>query len=76
MNRPIGSFISPQTPDNHVVMSSVLTDAGIGQRHNLTPKQLEKHKRELSKMKLTDILFSYPDGPRYDLVLNMVATAR
>jgi hypothetical protein len=51
-------------------------NAGIAQRYILKPNQLEKLRRELFEMKLSDILFSYPDGPRYDLVLNMVATAR
>ena len=46
------------------------------QRHNLNLNKLDKLRRELSEMKLSNILLSYPDGPRYDLVLNMVATAQ
>ena len=72
----IGRFISQETPTIHVTSAKVLTDEGIMAKHKITRKELLRMGKELKNMKLIDILFHYPDGARYDLLLNMVATAR
>ena len=72
----IGSFIPQQTPTTHVLSAHVLTDEGIMAKYNITRKELLRMEKELRSMKLIDVLFQYVDGVRYDLLVNMVATAR
>ena len=45
-------------------------------KYNITRIELLRMVKELRHLKLIDILFAYPDGARYDLLVNMVATAR
>jgi hypothetical protein len=72
----IGSFVPAETPGSHVHSVRVLSRLGIMAKHNLTPREFESIKKELYNIKLLDILFSYPDGPRYDIALNLIATSR
>ena len=71
-----GSFVEAGTPASQFNSASVLTDEGIMAKHTITREELLKIEEELKKAKLLDILFSYPDGPCYDILLNMVATTR
>ena len=45
-------------------------------KYKMSQKELLRMEKELRNMKLIDILFHYPDGVRYDLLLQMVATVR
>ena len=71
-----GSFVPQETPTTHVLSAHVLTDEGIMAKYNLTRKELLRMEKELRRMKLIDVLFHYPDGVTYDLLLQMVATGR
>jgi hypothetical protein len=70
----IGSFIAPGTPSANFHSMQVLTAKGIREKHKLTPYEFEKMVEQLCKKQLGKILFHYPDGPRYDIVLNLIAT--
>lgn len=71
-----GSIIPVGTPANHVIKLSALTDEGIMYKHGLTTDELVALRRQLHGMEFLDILWSYPDGPRYDVALNLIATTR
>jgi hypothetical protein len=70
----IGSYVPPGTPGNQVLSAKVLTANGIMAVHNLTVQEFKKMRKRLFNMKLSDIMFHFPSGPRYDLALNMIAT--
>ena len=72
----IGSFVPQQTPATHIISPKCITDEGIMAKYNITRIELLRMVKELRHLKLIDILFAYPDGARYDLLVNMVATAR
>jgi hypothetical protein len=55
---------------------SLLTDQGIMAKHKLSLKEFEEIKKELGQLTLLDMLFHFPDGPRYDTALNLVAHNR
>jgi hypothetical protein len=44
------------------------------QKHNLKQEEFETIAGELKQMKFLDILFHYPDGPRYDIALYLMGT--
>lgn len=73
---PNGSAIPKDTPPEHVETARFLTLEGICARHNMTHKEFHKIADQLSEKKLSDILFSFPTGPRYDITLYLVATCR
>ena len=70
-----GSFISTETPQRYVQSTRFLTIQGIMDKYHLQPYEIEKIKCELSNKKFRDILFHFPDGPRYDIALNLIATS-
>lgn len=76
MTETIGSIIPQETKAAHMISANVLTMEGIMAKHNLTKREYLKIKEQLGGRKLLDILFHYPDGPRYDIALNMVAASR
>ena len=63
-------------PPTHVLPAKVLTHNGIIAKYNITREELLRMEKELRNMKLIDVLFHYPDGVTYDLLLQMVATGR
>jgi hypothetical protein len=71
-----GSYIAPETPGNHVQSASVLTTRCIMAKYDLTPQEFKKIRKQLFNMKLSDIMLHYPDGPRYDLALFLIAILR
>jgi len=71
-----GSYIAPETPHSHVESMRVFTPQGIMAKHDLRPHEFEKIRIELYNKKLGDILFHFPDGPRYDMALYLVASSR
>jgi hypothetical protein len=70
----IGSFIPPETPCGNIQSRRFLTAKGIREKYSLMPYEFEQMIEQLCKLKLSDILFHFPDGPRYDIVLNLIAT--
>jgi hypothetical protein len=70
---PLGTFL----PENHdlggVETAAVLTYGQILKKHNLTTKEFEKLQNQVHKAKVLDALFSWPDGPRYDILMYLVA---
>ena len=46
------------------------------QKHGLTAQAFRKIAGELKQQKLLDILFHYPDGPRYDIALHWTKRLR
>lgn len=71
-----GSAIPVGTPEGHYTSVPVLTKEGIMQKHGLTLQAFGKIQGELNQQKLRDILFHYPDGPRYDIALYLIAYSR
>lgn len=72
----MGSFVSEGTPDNHFFKASVLTSEGICAKYKITGTELEKLRKEVSSRKLSTVLFNFPEGPRYDMLLHLVATIK
>jgi hypothetical protein len=72
----IGSYIPPETPGNQFQSMSFLNIEGIMAKHKLQRSEIERIKHKLHRQKFLDILFHYPDGPRYDLALYLIATSR
>ena len=71
-----GSYIPAEIPADHVMSAKALTAEGIMAKHDLTEVEFSKITRQLMSQKLSDILFHFPDGPRYDIALYLVATSR
>jgi hypothetical protein len=57
-------------------VAAFLEPAQIMEKHGLSCKEFEAIKAELYALKLIDILWRFPDGPRYDILLCLVATSR
>ena len=69
--RFLGSFF------NGVALAAgVLTPEQIVRKYDITVAELDRIMEDLRGMTVLDALFSYPDGPRYDLLLWMVASSR
>jgi hypothetical protein len=68
-----GSFFTPADGVGDVTVAGVLTRAQIAQKHRLTAKDLVKIENKLRRTKVNDALFSWPQGPYYDLLLNLIA---
>jgi len=56
--------------------AGILTPAQIIAQHDLTPTEYYNIEKQILKMKLLDILFSFPQGPRYDALGHLWATCR
>jgi hypothetical protein len=70
----VGSYVPAESPSDHFVSASVLTVEGIMEKHKLSLDEIAEIEQKLKRMTLSDILFHYPDGPRYDIALNLIAT--
>ncbi len=70
----IGSYVPSEIPRNQVLAANVLTANGIMAVHNLTPQEFKKMKKQVFNKKLSDIMFHFPSGPRYDIALWLIAT--
>jgi hypothetical protein len=68
---PIGSFFKVEETGK-VLAVGVLSREQIRKKHNITPKEYHEMEQRLHGMKLLDILFSFPDGPYYDILLQRV----
>ncbi len=55
-------------------VAAFLEPAQIMEKHGLSCEQFQAIKAELYDMELSDILWRFPDGPRYDILLCLVAT--
>ena len=53
-----------------------MTREGIIQRHGLSNKEFERIAKQMKEIKLIDIMFHCPDGPRHDIALHLIAYAR
>jgi hypothetical protein len=71
-----GSIVSDGPPAFESVPMRVLTLDGIRAKHDLSVEQFEAIKGQIHDMKFLDVLFHFPDGPRYDIALYLVATSR
>jgi hypothetical protein len=56
-----------------VLAVGVLSHKQICRKHNLTSEQYREMETRLVGMKLCDSLFSFPQGPYYDILLHRVA---
>jgi hypothetical protein len=70
-HNPIGSFFKVEETGK-VLAVGVLSREQIRKKHNITPNQYRQMENRLNKMKLMDILFSFPEGPYYDILLHRV----
>jgi len=72
---------SPFTPElvasaGKVAAAGVLSQRQIMTAHDLKSADFHKIEQQLLRMKLSDILFSFPTGPRYDILGYRWATCR
>jgi hypothetical protein len=72
----IGRYVSAQTPNDHFVSVSVLTVDGIMEKRQLSVAEFAKIEDELKNMNLLDTLIHFPDSPRYDVALFLIAMTR
>ena len=75
LSGPIGSFFKVEETGT-VLAVGVLSRNQIREKHNLTAAQYREMEDRLNKKRLLDSLFSFPDGPYYDILLHRVAYSR
>lgn len=73
-----GSHFTPElvATAGKVAAAGVLSQCQIMTAHDLKIGDFRKIEQQLLKMKLSDILFSFPTGPRYDVFGYRWATCR
>lgn len=70
-----GSAIPTQTPTTDFIRVCALTPNGIMAKYNMEFVEFERIRDQVLNKTLLDLLFSYPDGPRYDIILYLIATS-
>jgi hypothetical protein len=71
--RPLGTFLSADHALGQVETAGVLSYSQIRKKHDLTTKEFQKLQDQVLGTKVRDCLFSWPDGPRYDILMYLVA---
>ncbi len=69
-------FTAPGTPESHVESLRFLTVNGIEEKYDLNQSQIERIRNELRGKTLREILWAYPDGAHFDVLLNLIGTLR
>jgi hypothetical protein len=72
----LGSFFTEEHQLGEVETAAVLSCGQIMKKHRLTARQFAQMEAQVMGKCLTDALFSWPDGPRYDIILYRVARCR
>jgi hypothetical protein len=74
----LGSFFTPElvATAGKVTAAGVLSPSQIRAAHGLTPREYEQIEKQVLKAKVLDALFSWPQGPRYDILGYRWATCR
>ena len=68
-----GSFFKESDNIGRVRCAAVLSYEQICKKHNLNCTQFFKLAKQIHKTKVLNALFNWPDGPRYDILLYLVA---
>lgn len=71
----VGSFFKPRDFQS-VVAAGALTRKQIRAKHNLTLEEMNAIIKKVHRARLLDALFSWPDGPYYDIIMHLVAFGR
>jgi hypothetical protein len=72
----VGSGFSEDAQLGPVQAAGVLNMQQIMRKHNLTLADYYRIKKQVQSTRVLDAMFRWPDGPRYDILLYLIANCR